>query len=141
MPNTEMEQFLNEIGLLLAEDQEYPLDETLLHAVLDDSVVGPSIFKDRGDHILYRRPDLDRLGDVLLDLWYGEAPENRWAEVEYLVRDGKFDVKFVFADEIAPVDVESALDRRDRIVHAYFGDKPIIYPPFEDDSEGIQFEG
>jgi hypothetical protein len=143
MPNDEIENLLQEIGQLLAEDKGYPLDGTLLHAVLADNMVGPSIFKDLGDHILYRRPDLDRLGDTLLDLWYAEDPQKRWAEIEYLIHDGKFDVKFVYADEIAPPEIEDELDRRDRIVHQYFGEKPIVYPPFifdEDDDHGTQFE-
>lgn len=103
-------------------------------------MVGPSIFKDLGDRILYREPDLNRLGDALLDLWHAEEADKRWAEIEYLVRDGRFLTKFVYADEIAPTDIEDELDRRDRIVREYFGEKPIIYPPLEDD-EGVQFEG
>ena len=56
------------IGQLLAGDEEHPLDGILLHARVQRNSVGPSIFKGRGDHILYRDPDLDRLGDALLDL-------------------------------------------------------------------------
>ena len=68
MPSDRTEELLNKIGQLLAEDKEYPPDGTLLHADVGPNSVGPSIFKDRGDHILYRDPDLDRLGDALLDL-------------------------------------------------------------------------
>lgn len=133
MPSDETERLLNRIGELLAEDAEYPLDETLLHAVLDRNMVGPSIFKDRGNHVLYRSPDLNRLGDALLDLWDAEAPDKRWAEIEYLIRDGKFEVAFVYPDEIDPT--EEPLERRDRIVARYFGAKPIIYPQPEKDGE------
>lgn len=130
------ERLLNEICQLLAEDMEYPLDNTLLHAEVGRAYVSPSIFKDRGNHILYRDPDLDRLGDALLDLWEAQQGEKRWAELEYLVRNGRFEATFIYPEEIDPE--EESLDRRTRIVSQYFGDKPIVYPPFdEDDSFGL----
>lgn len=122
-----MESLLNEIGQLLAEDKDYPLDGTLLYAELDYNYVRPSIFKDRGGDVLYRDPDLDRLGGALLDLWNATDPANRWTEIEYIVRDGKFLVSFTYADDIDPN--EDPLDRRDRIVERHFGSKPIVYPP------------
>ncbi|TGX40160.1 hypothetical protein E5A74_15715 [Sphingomonas naasensis] len=124
-------ELLNLIGQLLAEDTEYPLDDTLLHAEVERASVAPSIFKDRGNHILYRDPDLNRLGDALLDLWDAQQGPNRWAEIEYIVRNGRFDATFVYPEEIDPT--EEPLDRRRRIVVKHFGDKPIIYPPDEDD--------
>jgi hypothetical protein len=69
MPNDRTTSLLNRIGQLLAEDTDYPLEGTLLYAKVDQAFVAPSIFKDIGDRILYRDPDLDRLGDALLDLW------------------------------------------------------------------------
>lgn len=135
MPSDETERLLNKIGELLAEDTEYPLDGTLLHAELDRNFVAPSIFKDRGNHILYRDPDLDRLGDALLDLWEADAPANRWAEIEYVIRDGKFDVAFTYPEEIDPE--EEPLDRRKRIVARHFGAKPILYPPPPDDDDQL----
>ena len=127
MPNDRIEHMLNEIGRLLAEDAAYPLDETLLSAVLDTNYVAPSIFKDRGDHILYRAPDLDRLGEALLDLWEAEDADKRWTEIEYVVRGGRFEATYTYADEIDAD--EEPLDRRRRIVAQNFGDKPIVYPP------------
>jgi len=59
---------LAEIGDLLAEDIDYPLDGTLLFARVDHGFVNPSIFKNLGNQILYRWPDLNRLGGALLDL-------------------------------------------------------------------------
>lgn len=131
MSDNNTEQLLNLIGELLAEDVDYPLDNTLLHAEVGRAFVSPSIFKDLGNHILYRDPDLDRLGDALLDLWDAQQGSNRWAEIEYIVRNGRFDATFVYPEEIDPE--EEPLDRRRRIVVKYFGDKPIIYPPDEED--------
>src|SRR6478736_5691350 len=127
MPNSETEQLLNEIGQLLAEDTAYPLDGTLLHAELDRNYVAPSIFKDLGDHILYRTPDLDTLGDALLDLWEVQDSKLSWREIEYVVRGDQFEAQFTYPDAIDPED--DPLERRRRIVKKHFGDKPIVYPP------------
>lgn len=123
---------LNEIGQLLAEDTDFPLDGTLLYAELDKNFVSPSIFKDLGDHVLYRDPDLDRLGDALLDLWEEQGSDKRWAEIEYVIRNGKFHASFTYADEIEPE--ERSFERRDAIVAKHFGNKPIVYPPMPDDT-------
>jgi len=134
MENNETERLLVEIGALLAEDTEYPLDGTLLFARLDRAFVAPSIFKNLGNHILYRRPDLDKLGDALLDLWEAQDTEPRWSEIEYLVENGKFTATFTYPDEIDTEEVD-ALDRRDLIVRRHFGDKPIVYPPWPDEDD------
>ena len=138
MPNDRTEYFLNEIGQLLAEDTDFPLDGTLLYAELDWNYVAPSIFKDLGDHVVYRDPDLDRLGGALLDLWKAQDSEKRWTEIEYVVRGGKFHASFSYAGEIDPE--EGMLDRRDRIVAKHFGDKPIVYPPMPDDSDIMEYK-
>lgn len=127
MADDETERLLNEIGQLLAEDTDYPLDGTLLHAELGKNYVSPSIFKDLGDHVLYRDPDLDRLGDALLDLWEAQKTDKRWAEIEYVVRGDRFQASFTYPEEIDPE--EEPFDRRDRVVARYFGTKPIKYPP------------
>ena len=138
MPSNEFEQRLNEIGQLLAEDTEYPLDGTLLYAIVDRTMVGPSIFKDRGSHILYRWPDLNRLSRALLDLWNVERPDKPWAEIEYVIRNGRFDVSFTYPEELDPN--EDPGDRRDRIVKKHFGEKPIIYPPWPPDDDCDYFD-
>lgn len=131
MPDNRAESLLNEVGQLLAEDTDYPLEGTLLYAALDHNVVAPSIYKDLGDRVLYRDPDLNRLGPALLRLWEAEDADKRWAEIEYVVRDGRFKASFTYRDEIDPD--EEPLDRRRRIVARHFGDKPVVYPPAPDD--------
>ena len=141
MSNDETERLLVEIGHLLAEDVEYPLDNTLLYAKLDHAMVAPSIFKHLGNQILYRRPDLDTLGSALLELWETQDSKPRWAEIEYLVRDGRFDVTYTYPDEIDPKENEDDMfARRTRIVRKYFGDKPIVYPPFPPDDDAPVYE-
>lgn len=134
--NDAVAQMLDKIGQILAQDALYPLDETLLYAQLDTNMVGPSIFKDRGDHILYRISS-DGLTYPLLDLWEEAPPGKRWAEMEYLVRNGKFEVTFVYPDQIDRN--EDELERRDRIVKRYFGDKPIVYPDISAEDDVFEF--
>jgi len=138
LSDRETERLLNEIGQLLAEDTDFPLDGTLLHAELDKNYVAPSIFKDRGDHVLYRDPDLDRLGDALLDLWEAQESEKRWAEIEYLISEGAFRASFTYPEDVDHE--EGSIDRRDRIVAKYFGDKPIVYPPIPEDPSIMRYK-
>lgn len=123
----EAERLLNEVGQLLAKDTDYPLDGTLLYAELDTNFAGIAIFKNRGNHILYRWDD-SSLTYPLLDLWEQWEPGKRWAEMEYVIVDGKFEVDFIYPEEIDPE--EDSFERRDRIVRRHFGDKPIVYPPW-----------
>jgi hypothetical protein len=136
--NDETERLLIRIGQLLARDQEYPLDGTLLYAEVGENFVRPSIFKDAADHVVYRDPDLRELGDCLLDLWEAQETEDRWEEMEYVVRDGKFDLTLTYPDEIDRE--EDPFDRRDRVVRKHFGAKPIVYPPLSDEGDAPQYE-
>ncbi|HEU4959032.1 MAG TPA: hypothetical protein VFT56_01380 [Sphingomonas sp.] len=138
MANDETERLLNEIGRLLAEDREYPLDGTLLYAQLDHNVVGESIFKELGNQVLYRRPVIEELPFALLDLWEAQDGDDRWAEMEYVIRDGRFEVAYIYPDEIDPE--EDIVARRARAVRRHFGEKPIVYPPWppEDDAPDYQ---
>ncbi len=131
MENDETMRLLDQIGHLLAEDRSYPLDGTLLYAQVDEDMIAPSIFKNRGADILFRWPDLNRLGDALLDLWKTQSGNYRWLEIEYSVNDGRFDVTYTYPDEI-DLD-EDPFERRDRIVERHFGPKPIVYPPMPED--------
>jgi hypothetical protein len=136
--NDETGRLLSEIGQLLARDTDYPLNGTLLYAEVDDNYVAPSIYKNTPDQIVYRHPDLRDLGDALLDLWRAQTGNARWEEIEYVVRDGKFDATFTYPEEIDRG--EDPMDRRDRIVKRHFGDKPIFYPPWPYDDDVPRYE-
>ena len=133
MESEEVETLLNEVGQLLAEDVDYPLEGTLLHARVGDDHVAPAIFKNLGDHILYRRPDLDRLGDCLLDLWEAFEPRKRWAQMEYVIRGGRFEAKFIYSEDVPKN--EDWNDTRAEMLKRHFGDKPVVYPPWENDDD------
>lgn len=102
-------------------------------------MVAPSIFKDLGNHILYRWPDLNRLGGALLDLWEAQDGEDRWAEIEYVVRDGRFEANYTYPDAIDPE--KDPMERRDRVVRRHFGEKPIVYPSsFPPEADGPDYK-
>lgn len=134
MADAEAEKLLNKIGQLLMEDREYPVEPTLLYAQLDRNMVGESIFKELGNQILYRRPVIEGLPSALLDLWEAQDGGDRWSEMEYVLRDGKFEVAYIYPDEIDSE--EDVVKRRARAVRRHFGEKPIVYPPWppEDDA-------
>lgn len=136
MSVADVERLVNELGSLLAEDKSYPLDGTFLYAEVDDTHVRPSIYKALPTQALYRRPDLDRLGNCLLDLWYAFPEGRKFAAISYIVRGETFDLQFVYPDELDPK--EWPEDRRERILKAHFGDKPIVYPPWEDDDDDFE---
>lgn len=121
------ESTLDEIGQILGKDTEYPIDGTLLYAQVERNVVSASIFKDLGNHVLYRWECQFELTDPLLSLWESQSSTSRWVEMEYLVKGGRFSATYTYPEEIDPT--EDELHRRDRIVRKYFGGKPIVYPP------------
>lgn len=138
MASNEAEQLLQEIGQLLAEDKYYPLDGTLLYARLDHNMVDWSIFKERGNHVLYRWPKPARLAYALLELWEVEKPKDRWAEIEYVIRNGRFDATYTYPDDIDAE--EDPFEQRDRVVARHFGKKPIVYPPMPLDDDVPAYE-
>lgn len=127
----ETERLLVRIGQMLAEDAEYPLDHTLLHAEVDPEMIGPSIFKNAGDHVVYRNLDLQRWSDVLLDLWHAQDGSPQWSEIEYFISDGRFNVQYFYPDD--PSRLEGFVEKRDDLIRRYYGEKPVLYPPWDDD--------
>jgi hypothetical protein len=132
---TESEHLLKEIGELLMNDDEYPSEPTLLYAQLDYNMIGESIFKELGNQFLYRWPLNERLPYALLELWEAQDGRDRWSELEYVLRDGNFEIAYFYPDEIDPQ--EDVIERRERALRRHFGEKPIVYPPLdpEDDAQ------
>ncbi len=121
----EIGAMLNEVGKILARDTAFPLDGTFLYVEADWGWVDMAIFKDLGDHLLWRDP-MRGLSDALVELWYAEAPDKRWSTMQYRIDGGKFEAFFTYE----PLDPEvSTLDRREHILQQRYGNKRIVYPP------------
>lgn len=138
MADDEAEKLLNEIGQLLIEDREYPIEPTLLYAQLDRNMVGESIFKELGNQILYRWPVIEGLPYALLDLWEAQEGDDPWAETEYLLRDGQIEVAYVYPDEIDAD--EDLVERRARAVRRHFGEKTIVHPPCPPEDDAPEYD-
>jgi hypothetical protein len=130
---TESEHLLAEIGALLMTDDDYPSEPTLLYAELDFNMIGESIFKEIDNYFLFRWPVNERLSYALLELWEAQGGNYRWSELEYVVRDGRFEVTYFYPDEIDPE--EDVIERRERALRRHFGEKPIVYPPLFSEDE------
>lgn len=97
-----------------------------LYVEAGEGWVGPSLYREEIDVVRYYEPT-SFLSDALFDLWYAEDQDKHWTEMHYAIESGIFNAKFEFDDMRLPDD--GSIDRRERVLHARYGDKPIVYPP------------
>lgn len=64
----------------------------------------------------------------------------RWSVMEYVIEDGKFEAKFKSPEEIGVEGDDDVLERRDAVLKARYGDKPIVYPPPPEDAFELRAE-
>jgi hypothetical protein len=124
--NERIEGLLNQVGNVLAKDKHYPLDGTFLWAEAASRTVSVSIFKDLGDHLVYRWPTRE-IDDVIMELWEAAPEDKRWAAIQYRVVGDTFTASFTYPEEMGPAG--GALDRRERILAQRYGNKRVDYPP------------
>lgn len=120
---------MNEIGQELAETVGGDPNGVFLYVEIGEGWVDISIFKDEGKIVRWYDSQRTNLADLLWEAWYLEpdGPNMRWSVLEYEVRDRKFHVSLKYPEE---VNVEIFDDeRRETVLRARFGDKPVIYPP------------
>lgn len=135
MENDRSGNLINEIGINI-KGVAQPTGTALLYAEVDYNVVGASIFVNRGDHLECLFPD-DDLDHTLLDLWDERTSDPAWVALEYLVQGSRFKMTYTYADN---PDWDGELDRRERVVKRYFGDKPIVYPPLPSGVSGLTYK-
>lgn len=100
-------------------------DGSFLYAEVDEEGYEVAIFHDHGDKITYYDAD-DELFDEVINLWDSALDHEKWAVLEYDVRGDQFYSNFTYADQLDPE--EDSVERRQRLVNARYGDKPVIYP-------------
>ena len=120
----EVGALLNALGNVLALDTAYPLDGTFLYVEAAPQMVSASIFKDLGDHLLYRMAT-SVLDDVLFELWEAETPGKRWSAMQYVIDGDRFTTVFSF-DKLDPE--ISTIKRRQAILDQRYGNKQVVYP-------------
>lgn len=120
---------MNEIGQELAETVGGDVNGVFLYVEIGEGWVDISIFKDEGKIVRWYDSQRTNLADLLWEAWYLEpdGPNMRWSVLEYEVRDRKFHVSLKYPEEVNVEIVDD--ERRETVLRARFGDKPIVYPP------------
>lgn len=90
--------------------------------------MAPSAFHDEGNRVVYLATSHE-FDEAVEDLWYAKDAGIRWEAMRYEIVDGHFAVEFDYPDQLDTD--ESCDDRRERVLKARYGDKPICYPPPE----------
>jgi hypothetical protein len=124
-PRIQMGDMLNGIGQHLADILEHRPDGTYMYAEVSAGSCDAGVFYDEGEQVFYYDPS-DELLDALFDLWELAEADKKWAVLHYEVKEGAFDARFSYPDQIDPE--ESIVERRGRALQERYGDKPVIYP-------------
>jgi hypothetical protein len=126
MPNEKLADILNLIGQQVTDILDGEPDNSYLYAEATDGSVEGGIFQDKGREVIYHDPN-HALADEILELWYAAEPGKKWGALHYDIKDGQFDARFEYPDAWDPE--EYTPDRRERALRERFGEKPVIYPP------------
>ncbi len=120
---------MNEIGQELAETVGGDPNGVFLYVEIGEGWVDISIFKDEGKIVRWYDSQRTNLADLLWEAWYLEpdGPNMCWSVLEYEVRDMKFHVSLKYPEEVNVEIVDD--ERRETVLRARFGDKPVVYPP------------
>lgn len=110
-------------------------ENAILYAEQGDGWLDPNLFINDGDNIRYVEIVSEPISNLLLDAWYAEEEDKRWGTLEYWIRDGQYEISLKFPDEVELDDLRAASKRREVVAKRHFGDKPIVYPTFEDDDD------
>ncbi len=124
-PRIQMGDMLNGIGQHLADILEHHPDGTYLYAEMDEGYCEAGVFYDEGEQVVYYGPS-GELFNALHELWEFAEADKKWAVLHYEVKEGAFDARFSYPDQIDPE--EAGFERRGRALHERYGDKPVIYP-------------
>ena len=120
----------NSVGRCVAAIVGDEPDGAYLYVECNGRSCGAGVFHDKGDSVAYFDPDHDLIA-ALYALWDATEVDQKWEIMEYEILGTAFDARFEFSDEIDP---EGTIhDRRERALRALYGDKPVIYPPIDDD--------
>lgn len=130
MANVRLSNSLNAVGQCVAAIVGDEPDGAYLYVECNGRSCGAGVFHDKGESVAYFDPD-EELIAALYQLWNVSDADKKWEVLEYEIAGDAFDARFGFADEL---DLEETIhDRRERALRARYGDKPVIYPPMDDD--------
>lgn len=99
----------------------------MLYAEVEDGMVAPALFVDRGQSVNWVITDY-ALTPLIIKLWHAAPTDKKWVALSLVVDSGQFDINFYYTDDL-PEGTDFA-EREQTMIAAHFKDKPIIYPPF-----------
>lgn len=129
MATEEIGDLLNQMGQQVAKTLGKVPDDVFVFVEAADQMSGGAIFENLPDKIVYYDFGHD-IHDTILQLWEAAAPDNKWSMLLYDIKDGRFEVEFLYIDD--PSDEWDSLDYRQDALKARYGRKPVIYPPMDD---------
>ena len=129
MSKAEEARLIKEIATALADLGDRERSDVLLYAEGGRAWMGGSIFTTREDTIVWHSSGETDVSDLVMDLWAAAPPGNKWRGMTMFVSGDDFRTEFDDGESWKADEEEG--DRREPIVRAYFGDKPIYYPPLE----------
>ena len=117
---------LSDVGGVAAEIVGGDPDGLYIYAEPARGIVHAEVYKEEPKGVRVFAPT-DELAELIGEAWELESPDEtkRWVAIEYEVRGTKFDVRFIYPEELDPK--HDASDRRDAAVRRRFGNKPVIY--------------
>jgi hypothetical protein len=123
-------RLLRQIGATLRADRRFSRLGTLFICAVEDMFISMSLFWDRGNYIAYHSPDYDKFEDDMIALWELAPPDQRWLEIQYVLRGKESQVNVLYRDDLG----DELLDpkRLSDVAQRLFGNKRVVYPTWRD---------
>jgi hypothetical protein len=129
MTRADEAKLIESLAQVLAEIGDRKNSKVLLYAEAGPGWAGGSIFFARPDTIVWNSPGDVAISAIVRRLWASAPVGKKWRGMTMLVEGKRFRTEFDYGEGWSPDEDEG--DRREPIVRAHFGDKPIYYPPLE----------
>lgn len=130
MTHDQKAHLLHQIGATLKADRRFSPLGTLFICAVEDMFISMSLFWDRGNYIAHAFPDYDKFEDDIFALWELDPPDQRWLEIQYVLRGKESEVNVLYEDDLG----EELLDPRrlSDVAQCHFGNKRVVYPTWRD---------
>ncbi len=129
MATIEIGDMLNAIGQHAADILEKTPEDVFVFIEAGDQWMGAGIFENFEDKVVYHGPS-EELLEAVQSLWEAAEPDKKWSILFYDIKDGSFEVEFLYTDDLEHHPFEH--NYRQDALAARYGDKSVIYPPMED---------
>jgi hypothetical protein len=122
-------RLVESIAMQLAEIGDREDSDILLYAEAGRGWMGGSIFFARSEVVVWHSPGGTEIPTLVKKLWTLAPQDKKWRGMTMTLSGDKFRIEFDYGETW--LKDETANDRREPIVRAYFGDKAIHYPPLK----------